>query len=209
MSTALDGEESFYILGGRVSYYADAALYNDVYRSSFSFRDVNKVRAACNINIPACGVGLTCWPGLDGTMVTPNGVTCNAITACQAANFRPSSSSSTGPARRSSSSTSAPRKPPPAYDPCYDDFPVTDPYCDTFIASTGGADGKQAGLTTWAIGGIVVLVALVVGGCLLFMYKRWKGSSAAAAQSHATSSGTRENLLGEGETNSSVQYTAA
>ena len=207
MSTAMDKDDNFYVLNGRATAVTNPVLYNDVYRSSISFRDTARVRAACNINIPACGVGMTCWPGFD-TVVSATGVTCPALRACQAANFRPSSSSSTGAMRRSSSSSS-PRPRIIPYDPCLDD-PVTDPECWNYVGtSTGTANVKTGGLTSWAIGGIVVLVVAVVGGIALFMYKRYKGQQPVAYHPQmGTGTSTGENLLGEGETSTS-DYTAA
>ena len=206
MSTAMDADDYFYILNGRATANSDTRVFNDVYRSSISFKNPQTVRAACNINVPACGVGMTCWPGAAGTVVTPTGVTCPALQVCQQQNARLASSSTA--VRRSSSSSTARPRPPPTYDPC-DDWPVTDDTCWNYVWSSSGAGNvKPSGLTSWAIGGIVVLVAAVVGGVALFLYKRWKGSQPAGQQTKTTHAGTGENLLGEGETSSS-DYTRA
>jgi len=175
MSTVLDRNGFFFVLGGRAS-ASNTVQYNDVYRSSFSFNDLGKVALACQVNIPACGPGLTCWPGASDTVVTPDGVTCPALVRCQSA--RPRSSSSTGIRRSSSSSTGKKRVIPP-YDPC-DDDPTYDEYCWNFPHSSSGAGGdKASGLSSWAIGGIVVLVVAVVGGIALFCWRRSRGSGGA------------------------------
>ena len=36
--------------------------YNDLYKSSLSFNNVPAVAAACGLTVPACGVGLQCYP---------------------------------------------------------------------------------------------------------------------------------------------------
>ena len=209
LSTAMDAQGYFYVLNGRASTSGAAPTYNDVYRSSFSFLDTAKVRAACNINIPACGVGLTCWPNAPGTEVTSTGVTCPAIRACQAAGPRSSSAILTAGVRSSSSST-APKRVVPR-DPC-DDDPEWDESCWNYPwkSSTGGSGDTAAGLSTWAIGGIIFLVVAVVGGALLFMYKRWKSQQPTAYAPHGVNATmTGENLLGEGETTSAANYTRA
>jgi len=170
MSTVLDRSGYLYIIGGRANTAGNAQQFNDVYRSSFSFNDLARVSAACQVNIPACGPGLSCWPGTAGTNITQEGVTCPAIARCQAA--RPPSSS-TG--RRSSSSSSSTGKKRPIIDPC-DDWP--EPGCWNWIpSSTGLGNGKPSGLGAWAIGGIVVLVVAVVGGLAIFFWRRYRGTA--------------------------------
>ena len=53
-----------------------------VWRSSFSFNSPAAVAAACGVHVPACGTGLSCWPG-NSTSFYPNGsVACPAIRQC-------------------------------------------------------------------------------------------------------------------------------
>ena len=188
IATALDREGFLYIIGGRSDAGGGARQFNDVYRSSFSFNDLSMVARACQVNMPACGPGLTCWPNAPGTTVLNGVVSCPALLRCQAT--QPRSSSSTG---RSAAISSSARRPvvPPRPDPCEDD-PQYDPWCPGYRASTGVDGGKQSGLGAWAIGGIVVLVVGVVGGLALFMWKKYRPAPADSAAAHK---GTGEKLL--------------
>ena len=175
VAAVFDSDEYFYIVGGRESGAASAPQYNDVYRSSFSFNELSKVAQACSVNIPWCGPGLSCWPGDEGTSVYEGGVACQWTRWCEGNSSTPWLPSSTGGTRPTVPSSTARVRP---FDPCRDMIPVP-AECDNYVGdSTGAAAGAAAGLTSWAIGGIVFIVATVVGGLLYFLYRRWRGSSA-------------------------------
>jgi hypothetical protein len=54
-----------------------------VWKSSISFNNLTAVYAACGLTAPACGAGLSCWPGEPHTTFYSNGsVTCPASRAC-------------------------------------------------------------------------------------------------------------------------------
>ena len=156
-------------------------------------RTLRRSSAACNINVPACGVGMTCWPTAPrAPRWTPTGVTCNCPGGtCQAAELpRMASSSVSSVRRRSSSSSTAPwRRPVPVYDPC-DDWPVTDdPTCWNYVhrrAAGMRQRRSRSGLTSWAIGGIVVLRGRRWWEASpLFIYKRWKAGQGGVSKPHA------------------------
>ena len=175
VAAVFDSDEYFYIMGGRESGNTNAPQYNDVYRSSFSLNDLSKVAQACSINIPWCGTGLSCWPGDAGTTVYEGGVACQWTRWCEGNSTLPYPPSSTAAPRPSSSSSSTGRVRP--FDPCRDMIPVP-PDCDNYVGgSTGNAAVKATGLTNWAIGGIIFLVLSVVGGFVLFCYRRMRASS--------------------------------
>ena len=180
-ATVFDATESLYVLGGRTGTSGDR-LYNDVFRSDFPFSLLRQVQSACSIEIPACGPGLTCWPGAPGTTFTrAGGVTCPTLERCKRG-ILPSSTGGGGGGGvvppRLPSSTSAARPKPPPYDPC-DDWPIEDPYCPGYVgASTGGGAGASAGMNGWLIGLIVVIGAvLLLGvGWYLWRQRRMKGA---------------------------------
>ena len=176
VAAVFDSDEYFYIMGGRESGAANAPQYNDVYRSTFPLSDLAKVAQACSINIPWCGPGLSCWPSDQGTTVFDGGVACQWTRWCEGNSSTPWQQSSTGAARPTVPSSTARVRP---FDPCRDMIPVP-PDCDNYAggSSTGADGGKPAGLTSWAIGGIVFLVVSVVGGLLFFFWRRVRGSSA-------------------------------
>ena len=196
-STAMDKRGYFYVLNGRASADGGTRTFNDVYKSSFSFLDTANVSTACNIDIPACGVGLTCWPTAPDTVVTSTGVTCDKLRACETSRRRSSSSSSpsfqsssysssysssspfvslssTSVDRRSSSSSFTARPPTPA-DPCADD-PEWSPDCWNYPSTSSTGSEEVNDLSSGAISGIVVMIVVVIGGALLLLfYRRWKG----------------------------------
>ena len=79
--TVLDDEGFLYVGGG--ADWNTNEWFNDFWRSSFSFDNLTAVTAACGVTVPACGTGLTCWPGDPRTTFYSNGtVTCPASRAC-------------------------------------------------------------------------------------------------------------------------------
>ena len=61
----------------------DNDVFNDVWKSTFSFHDVASVARSCNLQVPAAGVGLTCFPNGNGGCTadspgSPPGVTPSA-----------------------------------------------------------------------------------------------------------------------------------
>ena len=79
--TVLDDQGYLYVGGG--ADWRTGRSFNDFWRSSFSFNDLTSVMAACAVTMPACGTGLTCWPGDPRTTFYSNGtVTCPASRAC-------------------------------------------------------------------------------------------------------------------------------
>ena len=166
-STVFDATETLYVLAGRQA-TSSSRLYNDVFRSNISFSNLRQVQAACSVEIPACGAGLTCWPGLSDTkFTTQGGVTCPALERCKRGIFP--------------SSTSAPRvmsssgKKQPAYDPC-DDWPVTDPDCPDYVGpSTGGNGGTSASaVPVWVIAVLIVVGVLGVVGASWYYWRQVK-----------------------------------
>ena len=75
----LDEQGYFYVVGGRSFEGGGVQQWNDVWRSSISFDDVDAVARTCNVQPPACGVGLRCFPSAD-TVVAADGsyVSCAA-----------------------------------------------------------------------------------------------------------------------------------
>ena len=81
LMTVLDDEGFLYVAGG--TDWSRDLTFNDVWRSSFSFNNVTAVGLACGLSTPACGPGLTCWPGDPRTTFYSNGsVTCPASRQC-------------------------------------------------------------------------------------------------------------------------------
>jgi len=75
--TMFDNEGFLYVAGG---FTPDRQDLNDVWKSSYSFDDVQSVQANCGVRIPRCGVGLNCWPTSPGFKILNGnrGATCNA-----------------------------------------------------------------------------------------------------------------------------------
>ena len=178
VAAVFDSDEYFLIMGGRENTNANTPQFNDVYRSTFPLSDLAKVAQACSVNIPWCGPGLSCWPDAPGT-VYDGGVMCQQTRYCEGNSSNPWAPSSTGTARPTVRSSTARVRP---FDPCRDMVPVP-AECDNYVPGGGssGVDVKPAGLTSWAIGGIVFLVVSVVGGVLFFFYRRWKAGKAGGA----------------------------
>jgi len=65
-----------YVMGGEKNGY----FYDDIWKSTWSFNDLTATSNQCKLNIPACGVGLKCWPSESGTMLATDksGVYCTA-----------------------------------------------------------------------------------------------------------------------------------
>jgi hypothetical protein len=84
----LDYAGFLYISGGQdqsySSQFSDGILYqayNDVWKSSVSFTSSAATLASlCNLTVPACGVGLQCWPPSASCSCT-KGITFTALTA--------------------------------------------------------------------------------------------------------------------------------
>jgi hypothetical protein len=53
-----------------IALFAALSQLNDVWKSSVSFHDLQAVSSACKVEIPACGVGLKCWPGASTVRAT-------------------------------------------------------------------------------------------------------------------------------------------
>ena len=67
---AIDSQ-GYLIVGSGVQFNAGQfKVFNDVWRSTMSFDDVATVAEACGVEIPACGVGLRCWPGAETVVAT-------------------------------------------------------------------------------------------------------------------------------------------
>ena len=76
--TAIDDEGVLYIMGGREEQNGGRQV-NDVWKSTFSFNDVNEVATRCGLFVPSCGVGLMCLPNEDETFMQGGwGVSCAA-----------------------------------------------------------------------------------------------------------------------------------
>ena len=88
VSTVLDSEGYLLLIGGdeRNNNTGPRIPRNDVWRSSFSLYDNPALSRACGVEIPACGVGLTCTPSAT-TEVKDGKVTCPAIQACTSDNL--------------------------------------------------------------------------------------------------------------------------
>jgi len=68
-ASTIDANGYLVVAGGRV--FEDGAIqrvFNDVWRSTTSFHDINAIAARCNVPVPSCGVGLKCLPGSDTFM---------------------------------------------------------------------------------------------------------------------------------------------
>ena len=81
--TVLDSEGYLYVMGGdeNLNRTGTRIPKNDVWRSTFSLNDNIALSRACGVEIPACGVGLSCTPG-SNTQVINGRVTCPAIDLC-------------------------------------------------------------------------------------------------------------------------------
>ena len=88
MSTALDNEGYLFLIGGdeRNNNTGPRVPRNDVWRSTFSLYDNQALSRACGVDIPACGVGLTCTPNNNSRIVNGK-VTCPASEACSTDNL--------------------------------------------------------------------------------------------------------------------------
>ena len=75
--TLIDDEGFLYVMGGR-EVEDGARQVNDVWKSMFSYNDVNEVAARCNLFVPSCGVGLKCLPEDSGFASGGWGVSCDA-----------------------------------------------------------------------------------------------------------------------------------
>lgn len=65
-STGIGGREdhsAIFDSNGHLMVIAGGGNDRDVYRSTFSFNDINAIAANCNLTVPACGTGLRTWPG--------------------------------------------------------------------------------------------------------------------------------------------------
>ena len=89
--TMLDEQGYLYVVAGRATENAGIRNFNDVWKSSISFHDINDVSKACNVPIPSCGVGLRCYPNA-GTVVAADG----SYVSCDACPHSTSSASSSG-----------------------------------------------------------------------------------------------------------------
>lgn len=84
--TMLDEAGYFYVVAGRSTEGGSVSSFNDVWRSSISFHDIDAVSRACNVAVPSCGVGLRCYPD-SNTQVAADGsyVSCQACPHSSAA----------------------------------------------------------------------------------------------------------------------------
>ena len=82
MTAALDENGYLYIVGGQTNQRGPTGAYlNDAWRSTLSFtNNLTSISSSCNVTIPRCGTGLSCWPDAPGTQRLPGnaGVTCPA-----------------------------------------------------------------------------------------------------------------------------------
>ena len=63
----LDANGFYYLMGGDLATDDEYSTYsNDVWKSTFSFHDADAVARYCNVQVPAAGVGLTCFPDGQG-----------------------------------------------------------------------------------------------------------------------------------------------
>ena len=65
----LDSGDNMWVSAGLDQFYSslyatgvEYQAFNDVWKSSISFTAAATVAANCNLNVPACGVGVQCWP---------------------------------------------------------------------------------------------------------------------------------------------------
>ena len=74
----LDDQGYLYIMGGGTG-TVDMSVLQDVWRSTVSFSDTAAVARVCGLTVPACGIGLKCWPG-PGTVKATDGsyISCDA-----------------------------------------------------------------------------------------------------------------------------------
>ena len=101
---AIDGQ-GYLIVGSGVQIVMDEppfgrqVAFNDVWRSTISFNDHAAVAKACGVEIPACGVGLRCWPGNDTVAATDGSfVSCPSCPHASLVPAAPLPSSSSGSA---------------------------------------------------------------------------------------------------------------
>ena len=161
VATVLDGEEHLLVMGGRDSLDGTFRSFNDVHRSSFSFANTTALQSACGLSIPACGIGMTCFPDAPGTRVTLQGVTCPLLDFCKGGGRL----SSSAPPRVMSSTARR-------VDPC-DIDPQYDPSCYGYQASSGGNESSSSGgIALWLVAVIVVIAFILVIGAL-WWYKSW------------------------------------
>lgn len=81
-ATLLDNEGYFYLMSGA----DEQSARNDVWRSTWNLKDLTALSKTCSVNLPACGVGLTCLPSTL-TSIVNNRVVCPAVLACDANNL--------------------------------------------------------------------------------------------------------------------------
>ena len=88
VSTVLDRDGYLFMIGGdeRNNATGERIPHNDVWRSNFTLFDNIALSKACGVDIPSCGVGLTCTPG-NNTRIVNGKVTCPAIVACSTDNL--------------------------------------------------------------------------------------------------------------------------
>lgn len=159
-ATLLDAAGHLYILGGRLNSSAGSLQFNDVYRSSFSFNNLTNVGLACHISIPRCGAGLSCWPDIGGTVVSPRGVSCTYLQTCIAPG-----SGSTPASQLSSSSLPAGvcdyggQWPNACQCKC---GPGVEPYCTPCPGEGEQSGSGGSGMGAVGVIAIVVLVALLL-----------------------------------------------
>jgi hypothetical protein len=163
VATVLDSDEHLLVMGGRDNLDAPFRQFNDVHRSSFSFANTTALQSACGLSIPACGIGMTCFPDAPGTRVTLQGVTCPLLEYCQRGGRLSSSAGS-----RVVPATSARRTNPCDYDP------QSDPECDGFVFSSsgGGDNGSSSSIPLWLVAVIIVVAFVLVLG-VVWWYKSW------------------------------------
>jgi len=89
--TVLDDEGYLYTMGGRENNNG-GRLVNDVWKSAYSYNDVQEVATRCGLFVPKCGVGLKCLPDDPGFAQGLWGVSCESCP--YEASLAPSSSSS-------------------------------------------------------------------------------------------------------------------
>lgn len=150
-STAMDPSGFFYVSGGQ-DISGNKIL--DLWRSPFSFNDLNAVASNCGLVVPTCGVGLQCWPTSDGVFSGCNPTSCsNTVTTSSStagSSTRSSSSSSTNSVASSSSSIQQ------------------SPSSSTgSVVSPGSSDSSSSSLSGGGIAGIVI--GCVAGASLLFV----------------------------------------
>ena len=70
-AAVLDSSDTMWVSAGLDQFYVPVSVYptgvqyqayNDVWKSSLSFTSAATVASSCNLTVPACGVGVQCWP---------------------------------------------------------------------------------------------------------------------------------------------------